>query len=56
MNNDRLLRHLIWAVLLKLIALTVLWFALIKDTRVPAGTEAVAGHMGMQAPPQGATK
>jgi hypothetical protein len=56
MNAKHLPRHLLWAVLLKLIALTVLWFALIKDTRVRADTEAVAGHMGMPATAQGATK
>ncbi len=33
--NQRLLRHLAWAVVLKLVALFVLWFLFVHDQSVP---------------------
>lgn len=47
MNSDdrRLLRHLAWAVLLKLALLAVLWWAFVRDDRVAVGPEQAAARL-----------
>ncbi len=45
-DEQRLLRHLVLAVLAKLIALTALWWWLVHDTRTPVTTEQAAMHLG----------
>ncbi|WP_202416625.1 cytochrome oxidase putative small subunit CydP [Duganella qianjiadongensis] len=44
--DHRLLRHLIIAVLVKLVLLTGLWWAFVRDARVEVDTTAVARHLG----------
>lgn len=41
-----LLRHLIIAVLVKLVLLTGLWWAFVRDARVEVDTTAVTRHLG----------
>lgn len=44
-----LLRHLVTAVVLKLVVLTVLWWAFIRDGRVGVDAERAAAHLGASA-------
>lgn len=55
-NEQRLLRHLIIAVLLKLIVLIVLWWTFVRDARVYIDTEMVAEKISGVVPSQGASK
>lgn len=43
---DRLLRHLALAIALKLVVLTVLWWAFVQDARVGVDVERAAAHLG----------
>lgn len=43
--DQRLLRHLVTAVLLKLAVLTVLWWAFVRDGVVEAGSQQTADHL-----------
>ena len=47
--SDPLLRHLVTAVLLKLVVLTALWWTFIRDVRVEVDTERAAAHVGTAA-------
>jgi len=52
----RLLRHLVVAVLIKLVVLVVLWHLFVRDARVSVDTDRVAAQMGRPSIPQGASK
>jgi multidrug resistance efflux pump len=52
----RLLRHLVTAVLIKLVVLVLLWWAFVRDARVSVDTDRVAAQLGGQAISQGASK
>lgn len=54
--DRRLLRHLVTVVLIKLIALTVLWWLFIRDARVPVDTDRIDQHLGSVVSSQGASK
>jgi hypothetical protein len=58
--DRRLLRHLIIAVLIKLIVLTALWWVFVRDARINVDGDGVAdrisGSASSQAPSQGAAK
>ena len=41
----RLVRHLVVAVILKLIALSVIWWFITRDHHTPVTPESVAGHI-----------
>lgn len=56
LNDRRLLRYLIHAVLIKLAVLTLLWFVFIRDARVAVDADAAAAQMGTTVPTQGASK
>lgn len=46
-NSDRrLLRHLVLAVAVKLLLLTLLWWGFVRDARVPVDTDAAGLHLG----------
>ena len=49
MTNRLLLRHLVVAVLIKLLVLTGLWWQFVRDARVTVDVETVVGHFN---PPQ----
>ncbi len=55
-NDKRLLRHLIIAVLIKLVVLTTLWWLFIRDARVSVDSERVADKISGATSSQGATK
>jgi hypothetical protein len=55
-NDKRLLRHLIIAVLIKLVVLTALWWLFIRDARVSVDSERVADKISGATSSQGATK
>lgn len=55
-TDRRLLRHLVTAVVLKLLVLTVLWWVFIRDAHVPVDTNRISQHMGNVAPLQGSPK
>ena len=46
---DRLVRHLVTAVVLKLVVLTVLWWAFVRDDRISIDAERAAAHLGATA-------
>ena len=56
LNDRRLLRYLIHAVLIKLAVLTLLWFVFIRDAKVAVHAAAAAKQMAAALPPQGACK
>lgn len=45
MSDRRLLRHLTAAVLIKLAVLVALWWAFVRDARVPVDPAAAACHL-----------
>ena len=47
--QDRLVRHLALAVAMKLVVLTVLWWAFVRDERVGVDVDRAAAHMGAPA-------
>lgn len=55
-DERRLLRHLVTAVLVKLVVLVALWFAFVRDARVSVDTDRVAAQIGRSAISQGASK
>jgi multidrug resistance efflux pump len=46
-NDHRLLRHLVIAVVVKLLILTALWWFFIRDNRVPVDADTSAQQMGL---------
>ena len=54
--DRRLLRHLITAVVIKLVVLTGLWWMFIRDARVPVDTDRIGQHLGGVTSSQGASK
>lgn len=55
-DERRLRRHLTIAVLLKLAALALLWWAFVRDAGGPVDAERAAAHLGAVTSPQGASK
>ena len=47
--HDRLVRHLAIAVALKLVVLTALWWAFVRDERVGIDVDRAAAHLGASA-------
>jgi hypothetical protein len=47
--QDRLVRHLVTAVAVKLVVLTVLWWAFVRDDRIDVDVERAAAHLGATA-------
>ena len=45
-DENPLLRHLVIAVVLKLVVLTALWWAFVRDERVSIDVERAAAHLG----------
>jgi hypothetical protein len=45
-TQDRLVRHLVIAVALKLVVLTGLWSAFVRDERVGVDADRAAAHLG----------
>lgn len=60
LSDRRLLKHLGWAVALKLVVLTALWWAFIREARVPVDSERAALHLlppsTSSSSPEGASK
>ena len=54
LQDRTLLRKLVWAVLIKLVVLTVLWWFFVRDVRVVVDEEAAAHRL--LAPPVGITQ
>ena len=44
--QDRLVRHLAIAVALKLVVLTAIWWAFVRDERVGVDVDRAAAHLG----------
>lgn len=49
LNDRRLLRYLVNAVLLKLAVLALLWWVFVRDARVPVDADATARKVGAEA-------
>jgi hypothetical protein len=45
-TQDRLVRHLVIAVALKLVVLTGLWWAFVRDERLGVDADRAAAHLG----------
>jgi hypothetical protein len=56
LNDRRLLRSLVHAVLIKLAVLTLLWFAFVRDARVPVDADAAARQAGTAVSAEGVSK
>lgn len=55
-SDRRLLRHLVVAVLVKLVALLVLWLLFVRDARVPVDADAAARRVEPSFSHSGAAK
>ncbi|HEY0843888.1 MAG TPA: hypothetical protein VGE12_00870 [Noviherbaspirillum sp.] len=55
-TDRRLLRHLVTAVLVKLLVLTALWWTFVRDARVSVDTERVAAQVSSAASSEGMQK
>ena len=54
--DKRLLRHLIIAVLIKLVLLTALWWLFVRDAHVSVDADAIGARLGAPISTQGASK
>ncbi len=54
-ETSRLVRHLAIAVVLKLVVLTALWWAFVRDERVGIDIERAAAHIGGTPTPSAST-
>lgn len=52
-DEHRLVRHLVWVVVIKLLALGGLWWAFVRDQRVSADAAAATQHLAAPALDQG---
>lgn len=55
-SDKRLRRHLLTAVLIKLLVLTVLWWLFIRDSHVSVDSNIVGNRFGVPTSTQGASK
>ncbi|MCO7579934.1 MULTISPECIES: cytochrome oxidase putative small subunit CydP [Pseudomonas] len=55
-SDQRLRRHLLLAVLIKLAVLTVLWWLFIRDTHVSVDATVIGNRLGIPTSTQGASK
>ena len=55
-SDKRLLRHLLTAVLIKLVLLSVLWWLFIRDAHVSVDPNVVGNRFGVPTSAQGASK
>lgn len=55
-SDKRLLRHLLTAVLIKLVLLSVLWWLFIRDAHVSVDANVVGNRFGVPTSAQGASK
>ena len=55
-SDKRLRRHLLTAVLIKLLVLTVLWWLFIRDSHVSVDPNIVGNRFGVPTSTQGASK
>lgn len=49
MSDNRLLRHLVTAMLVKLLALAAIWWCFVRDARVGIDTDATSRHVAAAA-------
>lgn len=52
-DEHRLVRHLAWVVVIKLLALVGLWWMFVRDQRVSTDAAAATQHLAAPAPEQG---
>ncbi|WP_373682445.1 cytochrome oxidase putative small subunit CydP [Pseudomonas sp. ICMP22404] len=55
-SDKRLRRHLLTAVVIKLLVLTVLWWLFIRDSRVSVDSNTIGDRFGVPTTTQGASK
>lgn len=55
-SDKRLLRHLLTAMLIKLVLLSVLWWLFIRDSHVSVDPNIVGNRFGVPTSTQGASK
>ena len=55
-SDKRLRRHLLTAVVIKLLVLTVLWWLFIRDSHVSVDSNAIGDRFGVPTSTQGASK
>lgn len=55
-DEQRLVRHLVTAVLVKLVLLTALWWLFVRDVGVQVDADQMAAQIGNARPPQGETR
>lgn len=55
-SDKRLRRHLLTAVVIKLLVLTVLWWLFIRDSRVSVDSNTIGDRFGVPTSTQGASK
>ena len=52
-DEQRLVRHLVWVIVNKLLALAALWWVFVRDQRVSADAAAATQHLAAPALAQG---
>ena len=52
-SDSRLLHHLVWVIVLKLVVLTAIWWAFVRSERVAVGPQQAAAHIVAPAPAEG---
>ncbi|WP_368372910.1 cytochrome oxidase putative small subunit CydP [Pseudomonas corrugata] len=55
-SDKRLRRHLLTAVVIKLLVLTVMWWLFIRDSRVSVDSNTIGDRFGVPTTTQGASK
>lgn len=55
-SDKRLRRHLLTAVVIKLLVLTLLWWLFIRDSRVSVDSNTISDRIGVPTSTQGASK
>ncbi len=55
-DERRLVRHLAWVVVIKLLVLVALWWGFVRDQRVNPDVAAAVQHIAAPVPAQGASR
>jgi cytoskeletal protein RodZ len=56
LDESRLVRHLVWVVVIKLIVLVALWWWFVRDQRVTLDATAAAQHVAAPVPVSGGSR
>ncbi|MFT7774077.1 cytochrome oxidase putative small subunit CydP [Roseateles sp.] len=55
-DERRLVRHMVWVAVIKLLVLTGLWWGFVRGQRVSPDADATAQHLAVPAPDKGGSR